>query len=216
MYQCITDRALSLYPSLRKIMNPWVEIGSLTVGKLKSGMPFEKYNIDVSIDEVENNESGIKLKYRFVLLSSPTNSKISIEGIASIQGNEIEVNKYLQPDERNIPMVVNLIYQELFPFFYVLTKTVGIPCPAYKISQISASAPLQQSPTPSQVLKEPQISAVPPSQSQIPDELHTEPQNTQEKDVTQVQEQSDEQSGKEPEIMKELEQLVEEQNVSPN
>ena len=53
MYQCITDRALSLYPSLRKIMNPWVEIGSLTVSKLKSDMPFEKYNIDVSIDEVK-------------------------------------------------------------------------------------------------------------------------------------------------------------------
>ena len=216
MYQCITDRALSLYPSLRKIMNPWVEIGSLNVSKLKSDMPFQKYNIDVSIDEVENNESGIKLKYRFGLLSSPTNSKISIEGVASIQGNEIEVNKYLQPDERNIPMVVNLIYQELFPFFYVLTKTVGIPCPAYKISQISASALSQQSPTPSQVPTEPQISTPASSQSQIPDELHTEPQNAQEKDITQVQDQSDEQSGKEPEIMKELEQLVEEQNVSPN
>src|SRR5438552_7356234 len=213
MYQCITDRALSLYPSLRKIMNPWVEIGSLTVSKLKSGMPFEKYNIDVSIDEVENNESGIKLKYRFVLLSSPTNSKISIEGIASIQGNEIEVNKYLQPDERNIPMVVNLIYQELFPFFYVLTKTVGIPCPAYKISQISASALSQQSP--SQAPKEPQISAPASSQSQIPVELHPEPQSTQE-EIKQIQEQPAEESGKEPEIMKELEQLVEEPNVSPN
>ena len=112
-------------------------------------------------------------------------------------------------------MVVNLIYQELFPFFYVLTKTVGIPCPAYKISQISASAPLQQSPTPSQVPKEPQISTPASSQSQIPDELHTEPQNTQE-EIKQIQEQADEESGKEPEIMKELGQLVEEQNVSPN
>jgi len=120
-------------------MSPKVDIASLTVSKLKSDVPFEKYNIDVSIDEVENSETGIKLKYKFVLLSTPTNAKISIEGFTPIQGNEAEVTKYLAPDERNIPLVVNLIYQELFPLFYITTKSLDIPCPAYKISEISTS-----------------------------------------------------------------------------
>src|SRR5207249_2271296 len=62
-------------------MSPKVDIASLTVSKLKSGMSFEKYNIDVSIDEVENNETGIRLKYKFILLSTPTNSKISVESL---------------------------------------------------------------------------------------------------------------------------------------
>ncbi|MGI0069664.1 MAG: hypothetical protein ACREAN_05345, partial [Nitrosopumilaceae archaeon] len=100
---------------------------------------FVKYDIDVSLDEVENNDSGIKLKYRFVLLSNPTNTKISVEGIASILGNESEVSKSLEPDQRNIPLVVNTVYQEIFPLLYVISKSMHIPCPSYKLSQLSAA-----------------------------------------------------------------------------
>src|SRR5437867_11852435 len=208
MYQCNTDRILSLVPSLRNTMSLKVDIGSLTVSKLKSDVPFEKYNIDVAIDEVENNETGIKLKYKFALLSTPTNSKISVEGITSIQGDESTVNKYIEPDEKNIPMAVNLIYQELFPLFYVVTKNVGIPCPAYKISQISATVPTH-SKTPSQTSAESQNVA-----QETPQNVAQEtPQNVaQEQPTEQIQEKPEEQS----ETLQELEQLVEERNVSPN
>ncbi len=193
-----------------------VEIGSLVVSKLKSDTPFEKYNIDVSIDEVENNESGIRLKYKFVLLSTPTNSKISVEGITLIHGNESAVNKYLEPDEKNIPMAVNLIYQELFPLFYVVTKSVGIPCPAYKISQISATVPSHKQ-TPSQVPAESQNVAQESSENVAQESSENVAQESsenvaQEQPVEQIQEKSDEQS----KVLEELEQLVEGRNVSPN
>src|SRR5437867_7970101 len=204
MYQCNTDRILSLVPRHRNTMSLKVDIGSLTVSKLKSDVPFEKYNIDVSIDEVENNETGIKLKYKFVLLSTPTNSKISVEGIASIQGDEAAVNKYIEPDEKNIPMAVNLIYQELFPLFYVVTKSVGIPCPAYKISQISATVPSHNK-TPSQVPAEPQSVA-----QETPHAAQETPRSVaQEQPMEQIQEKPAEQS----EVFEELEQLVEGRNV---
>ncbi|VVC06238.1 Uncharacterised protein [uncultured archaeon] len=180
-------------------MNPKVEISSFFVSKLKSDATFQKYNIDVSIDEVENNESGIKIKYKFVLLSTPTNSKITVEGLASILGNEAEVTKYLEPDEKNIPNIVNTIYQELFPLFCIVTKSVEIPCPAYRISQISESAP---APIKSST-QIPEIIQV------APKELETAPK---EEIIEQIQEPQPEQS----DPLEDLEKLIEEQNVSPN
>ncbi len=115
-----------------------MEITSFSTSKLKSSSDdFIKYDIDVSLDEVENTESGIKLKFKFIFLSNPTNTKISLEGFASIFGNESEVSKYLQPDQKNIPVVVNTIYQDIFPLFYIISKSMNIPCPAYRLSQMS-------------------------------------------------------------------------------
>jgi len=120
------------------ILTLQIEISSLSVNKLKNEQDnFVKYDIDVALDEVENNESGIKLKYKFILLSNPTNTKISIEGLVTILGNEVEVSKYLEPDQKNIPVVVNNVYQEIFPLLYIITKSVQVPCPAYRLSQLS-------------------------------------------------------------------------------
>ncbi|MDE1726751.1 MAG: hypothetical protein KGH89_05745 [Thaumarchaeota archaeon] len=121
-------------------MHPSIEITAFTVNKLKNFHDdFIKYDIDVSVDEIENNEFGIKLKYKFTLLSNPTNTKLSVEGIASLCGDDIEISKHLEPDQKNIPLIVNTIYQEIFPLIYVVSKSVQIPCPAYKLSQISSA-----------------------------------------------------------------------------
>ena len=120
------------------ILTLQIEISSLSVNKLKNEQDnFVKYDIDVALDEVENNESGIKLKYKIILLSNPTNTKISLEGLVTILGNEVEVSKYLEPDQKNIPVVVNNVYQEIFPLLYIITKSVQVPCPAYRLSQLS-------------------------------------------------------------------------------
>ena len=178
-------------------MVPSIEISSISVNKLKSGIPFEKYHIDVSIDEAESTESSMKLKYKFVLLSTPTNAKISIEGFTTISGNEAETVKYLEPDEKNVPQIVNIVYGELLPLLYVLTKSLDIPCPAYKISQISQTA-IPQDITSEQVQKEPQIQA------------------KQESEATkeEVEEAPVEQSTQESDPLDELEKFVEGQNVS--
>src|SRR3989454_10326500 len=205
-------------------MSPKVDIASLTVSKLKSGMSFEKYNIDVSIDEVENNETGIKLKYKFILLSTPTNSKISVEGFTSIQGSEAEVAKHLAPDERNIPLIVNLIYQELFPLFYMTAKSLEIPCPAYKISEISAAQSLKAK-TPSQAPQKQQDVQLPEQQEvQLPEQQEVQLPEQQEVQLPEQQETPREETieptgvkeNEQTEALEELEHLVEEQNVSPN
>ena len=121
-------------------MNPKIEINSISITKLNNDQSnFIKYNIEASFDELENTETEVKIKYKFVLLSNPTNTKIITDGITTIYGDQTEVSKFLAPDEKNIPRVVNNIYQEIFPLFYVISKSMQIPCPAYKLSQISTS-----------------------------------------------------------------------------
>lgn len=125
-------------------MNPKVEINSISITKLNNEQKnFIKYNIEASFDELENTETEVKIKYKFVLLSNPTNTKISTDGVATIQGDQTEISKFLSPDEKNIPHVVNNIYQEIFPLFYVLSKSMQIPCPAYRLSQISTSQQIE-------------------------------------------------------------------------
>ncbi|HJU13838.1 MAG TPA: hypothetical protein VJ792_05220 [Candidatus Nitrosotalea sp.] len=122
-------------------MDHKIEIGSLLVNRLKNKHDdFVKYDIDVSLDEVENDDSGIKLKYRMVLLSNPTNTKLTAEGLVLLHGSENEVAKQLEPDQRNIPLIVNVIYQDVFPLIYIICKSMQIPVPAYKLAQIASTA----------------------------------------------------------------------------
>ena len=133
-------------------MNPKIEINSLSISKSKSEQnSFVKYDIEASLDEVENIENEMKLKYGFAILSNPKNTRISVDGYASIYGDQLTVSNYLSQDENNIPRIVNNIYQELFPLFYVLTKSMHMPCPAYKLSQISAPNSNQPVTIPEQV-----------------------------------------------------------------
>lgn len=121
-------------------MNPKIEISSLSFSKLKNDYAFTKYNIEASLDEAENTDSEVVLKYKLILLSNPTNTKISVEGIARLYGDQVEITRQLSPDEKNVPMILNSIYQEVFPLFFIMSKSMQIPCPAYRLSQMSGGA----------------------------------------------------------------------------
>jgi hypothetical protein len=122
-------------------MTPKIEINSISVSKSSNEQnTFVKYDIEAAVDEIENSDTLLKLKYGFTLLSNPKNTRISVNGFASIFTNPSEASQYLNQDENNIPRVVNVIYQELFPLFYLISKSMQIPCPAYKLSHISAPA----------------------------------------------------------------------------
>lgn len=119
-------------------MSPKIEITSLSFSKLKNEHSFSKYNIEASIDEAENRDSEVVLKYKLVFLSNPTNTKISVEGLATLYGDQAEISEQLSPDEKNIPLILSSIYQEIFPLFFIVSKSMQIPCPAYRLSQMAA------------------------------------------------------------------------------
>ena len=120
-------------------MNPLVVVNSLVIKKNEeANFNFVKYDIEVSIEEIENKDTKSKLEFVITLLSEPKNVRLSIDGRVEISGNEAERAVFLEKDENNIPQMLHLIYKELFPLFFMLTKSVGVPCPAYRLSQISA------------------------------------------------------------------------------
>ena len=141
MYYETTDRWLNLKIGLVFTLTPNIEINSLSINKLKNSQDdFSKYDIEVSLDETENSDSGIKLNYKLVLLSNPTNIKINVDGMISIQGNDSDISKQLESDQKNIPVIVNKVYQEIFPLFYVISKSMQIPCPAHMLTQVSKTS----------------------------------------------------------------------------
>lgn len=168
MYHRTTDRRLSLNLGDNQSLDHKIEISSLLVNRLKNNHEdFVKYDIDVSLDEVDNNESGIGLKYKIILLSNPTNTKITAEGLVLLFGNEAEVSKQLEPDQRNIPLIVNVIYQDIFPLIYIVCKSMQVPVPAYKLSQIASTtqAPMLQASTVQTPLEAPPMEQAPQEQA---------------------------------------------------
>jgi hypothetical protein len=122
-------------------LTPNIEINSLSINKLKTSHDdFSKYDIEVSLDETESSDSGVKLNYKLVLLSNPTNIKINVDGVVSIQGNDSDISKQLESDQKNIPIIVNKVYQEIFPLFYIISKSMQIPCPAHMLAHVSKTS----------------------------------------------------------------------------
>lgn len=128
-------------------MKPNAVINSISINKSEDGSSFLRYDIEVSLDETKNTDTETTLRYGITLLSNPKGTRIRVEGDVIIYGNQTVVSRYLSRDENDILHILNYIYQELFPLFYVLSKSVQIPCPAYKLSQISSG--VNQSTAPS-------------------------------------------------------------------
>jgi len=93
----------------------------------------DKYDVEANIDEIENTEEHSVYKYAFTALSNPKNVRLSIEGIAHIFGDSIERNEILDKDENDVPKILTMIYQELFPTFFLLSKTLNVSCLPHQI-----------------------------------------------------------------------------------
>ncbi len=119
-------------------MYPKVEIGSLAISKSEAEPPaFIKYDIDASLDEVKTTEELSTLKFSFTILSNPKSIRLVVDGFATIFGKESKREEVLQNDENNIPKILNLIYQDLFPTLFMLTKSIAVHCPPYMLGTIS-------------------------------------------------------------------------------
>ena len=127
------------------VLNSKIDIVSFSVSRSENmAIPIVKYVIDASLEEVESTENQTKIKYRFALLTNPKNVRFSVEGFATAQGSQPEIASFLESDENNIPKVVHLVYQELFPLFFVISKSMSIPCPAHNLAHINSTNDLTE------------------------------------------------------------------------
>lgn len=113
-----------------------LDIGSFNVNNATKDNPdFKKYDIDVSLNELTSAENSCQLKYGYTFSSSPKGIHFSLEGMIDVSGNPSEIESIYQKDEQNIPNILRLSYQELYPVLFMMTKSMKIPCPPYEISK---------------------------------------------------------------------------------
>jgi len=113
-----------------------IEVSNLMFNKTSDEqINFKKYDINVELEEESSNDQRTVLKYSLDLTSNPKNSVINISGNTTLNGEQSEIEELLKQDDEKTPEVVSLIYQELFPLMYIISKNMKIPSPAHTISQ---------------------------------------------------------------------------------
>jgi methanogenic corrinoid protein MtbC1 len=117
-------------------MNHEVEVSNLMFNKTSNEQTdFKKYDINVDLEEESSNEEKTILKFSLDLTSNPKNSVINISGNTILSGEQEEIEDFLKQENEKTPEVVSIIYQELFPLMYIITKNMKIPAPSHTISQ---------------------------------------------------------------------------------
>ena len=120
-------------------LNIQVDLNSISMSKNDpKNTVFHKYDVEASIDEIENAETHSTFKYGFTILSNPKNVRLSIEGMTKITGNSKERDDILTKDENDVPKILSVIYQELFPTFFLLSKSLNVSCPPIQIGGMGA------------------------------------------------------------------------------
>jgi hypothetical protein len=118
-------------------MNAQIELNSISMSKNDPKIiQFEKYDVEANIEEIDNSENQSLFKYAFTALSNPKNVRLAIEGIARISGDSSERNEILNKDENDVPKILTMIYHELFPTFFLLSKSLNVSCPPITIGSM--------------------------------------------------------------------------------
>jgi hypothetical protein len=126
-------------------MNHEIEVSNLMFNKTSDEeIIFNKYDINVDLEEESSDEEKTVLKYSLDLTSNPKNSVINISGNTILSGGQSEIEEFLKQENEKTPEVVSLIYQELFPLMYIISKNMKIPSPAHTISQNNIRESIQQ------------------------------------------------------------------------
>jgi len=120
-------------------MKAQIDLNSIAMSKNDPKLTqLEKYDVDANIEEVQSDDETSVFTYKFTALSNPKNVRLSIAGTATISGDSMERDEILENDDEGIPKLLTVIYQELFPTFFLLSKTLNVSCPPHQIGQMGA------------------------------------------------------------------------------
>ncbi|WP_299293883.1 hypothetical protein [Nitrosopumilus sp.] len=163
-------------------MKTEIDLNDISMSKndpnLKS---LEKYDVEANIEEVDNTNERSVFKYGFTALSTPRNVRLSIQGVARIFGDSIERDEILNKDENDIPKILTVIYQELFPTFFLLSKTLNVSCPPHTIGEMGNSLASEDIEQESEINEQVSETAEPKSV----DDVESESQPSEEEPVAQ-------------------------------
>lgn len=120
-------------------MNANIELNSIAMSKNDPKITkLDKYDVEANIEEIANDEEQSMFKYGFTALSNPKNVRLGIEGMARITGDAVERNELLEKDDNDVPKILTMIYNELFPTFFLLSKSLNVACPPHTIGAMGS------------------------------------------------------------------------------
>ncbi|MFQ5440928.1 MAG: hypothetical protein ACE5DL_05640 [Nitrosopumilaceae archaeon] len=186
-------------------MNHEVDVSNLMFNKTSEKSIFKKYDINVDLEEESSDDEKTVLKYSLDLTSNPKNSVINISGNTILTGERTEVEEFLKQENEKTPEIVSLIYQELFPLMYIISKNMKIPSPSHTLSQNNVKEYLEQNQN-SELNDEPQnkVNSKNNEKTTVPDtQLKEQSENTS----TEIQEEKISNEGMENEESKSESQL---------
>jgi len=167
-----------------------VDLNSISMSKNEPTVTIiTKYDVEAAIDEIENGEVESVFKYDFTVLSDPKNVRLSINGIARIHGDSTVRDELLSKEENEVPKILTMIYQELFPTFFLLSKTLNVSCPPHTIGKMGET-PSQEIPEINQSTENETVESLP--ESKIDEDTENETVETVSEDQIKPESPTDE------------------------
>jgi len=100
--------------------------------KLKDRLEIVELNFDVNAKLEEKERGSGKRVIGFILTvgTKPSISKFEVEGIATIEGKNPEIEKLLEVNPKTkIPLLLNRVYQQVFTSTYLLANLLDTVYP---------------------------------------------------------------------------------------
>lgn len=91
------------------------------------------FEVESSLSEVLRSSDKMVIQFKIDLEPRPQLAKISLTGLATVQGEEEEIEKLILTQEGNPPRIFMNIYQRIYPILYLLCCSLKIPCPGPKL-----------------------------------------------------------------------------------
>jgi len=91
------------------------------------------FEVDATLTEVKRSTDKIVIKFNISLEPEPSFAKLSVAGLATLQGDAEEIMALIEAQEGKPPRIFMLIYQKIYPTLYLLCCSLNIPSPGPKL-----------------------------------------------------------------------------------
>ena len=89
------------------------------------------FDFGANLEESERASDSVTLNFRMTMETEPSIAKFVVEGNATINSEESEIEKLLSADpETNVPHVFTRIYQTVYSVIFMLAGTIDVPYPS--------------------------------------------------------------------------------------
>jgi hypothetical protein len=89
------------------------------------------FDFGANLEEADRSSESVTLTFRMTMDTEPAIAKFLVEGSATINAEDSEIEKLLSADpETNVPYVFTRIYQTVYSVIFMLAGTIDVPYPS--------------------------------------------------------------------------------------